>query len=238
MILLPAIDLRGGECVRLVRGDFDTAERVADDAAETARHFLDCGAEELHVVDLDGALCGRPENIAVLREILRTGARVEFGGGVRTLSTVEQLLSLGVQRVILGSAALRDSRFVRETVRLYGNRIAVGIDARGGLCAADGWLTGSDTGYLTLAREMERCGIQNIIYTDIGRDGTLSGPNLEELRALSETVDCRITASGGVRSEEDVAALRDLGLHAAIAGRAVYCGALDLRRALALAKGD
>lgn len=234
MILLPAIDLHEGQCVRLLRGDYDTAQVVAADPVETARAFEEQGAGWLHVVDLDGAKEGAPKNAELIARVVeRTGLQVEVGGGIRNMATVDRYLELGAARVILGSAALRDPQFVAEAVKRYGKRVAVGIDALGGKVAAEGWLEQSQVDYLELARRMEDLGVQYLICTDISQDGTLAGPNLTMLDQLNQAVSCHVVASGGVSSLLDIVNLYDLGLYGAIAGKALYTGALDLRAAIA-----
>lgn len=233
MILLPAIDLHEGQCVRLLRGDYDTAQVVAADPVETARAFEEQGAGWLHVVDLDGAKEGAPKNAELIAQVVeRTGLQVEVGGGIRNMATVDRYLELGAARVILGSAALRDPQFVAEAVKRYGKRVAVGIDALGGKVAAEGWLEQSQVDYLELARRMEDLGVQYLICTDISQDGTLAGPNLTMLDQLNQAVSCHVVASGGVSSLLDIVNLYDLGLYGAIAGKALYTGALDLRAAI------
>ena len=234
MILLPAIDLHQGQCVRLLRGNYDTAQVVAADPVETARAFEEQGAGWLHVVDLDGAKEGAPKNAELIAQVVeRTGLQVEVGGGIRNMATVDRYLELGAARVILGSAALRDPQFVAEAVKRYGKRVAVGIDALGGKVAAEGWLEQSQVDYLELARRMEDLGVQYLICTDISQDGTLAGPNLTMLDQLNQAVSCHVVASGGVSSLLDIVNLYDLGLYGAIAGKALYTGALDLRAAIA-----
>ena len=234
MILLPAIDLHQGQCVRLLRGDYDTAQVVAADPVETARAFEEQGAGWLHVVDLDGAKEGAPKNAELIAQVVeRTGLQVEVGGGIRNMATVDRYLELGAARVILGSAALRDPQFVAEAVKRYGKRVAVGIDALGGKVAAEGLLEQSQVDYLELARRMEDLGVQYLICTDISQDGTLAGPNLTMLDQLNQAVSCHVVASGGVSSLLDIVNLYDLGLYGAIAGKALYTGALDLRAAIA-----
>lgn len=233
MIVLPAIDLHNGQCVRLYQGDYSTAEVVAADPISTARWFQEQGAHWIHMVDLDGAKAGAPENARLIFEVARqTDAHIEVGGGIRDMKTAEAYLSQGVSRVILGSAALRDPKFVREAVKTYGKKIAVGIDALDGKAAADGWTEQSQVDYLELARRMEDIGVQYLIFTDISHDGMMNGPNLVMLDKLNRAVSCNIIASGGVSSLLDLIALYDLGLYGAIAGRSVYSGALDLRAAI------
>jgi len=233
MIVLPAIDLHNGQCVRLFRGDYSTAEVVAPDAVSTARRFQEQGAHWIHMVDLDGAKEGKPQNAQLIFDVLKeTDVYIEVGGGIRDMKTVGFYLEKGVSRVILGSAALQAPEFVREAVKKYGRKIAVGIDALDGKVAAEGWLEQSQVDYIELARRMEDIGVQYIIFTDISKDGTMDGPNLAMLDKLNQAVGCNIIASGGVSSLLDLVALYDLGLYGAIAGRSVYNGALDLRAAI------
>lgn len=238
MIILPAIDIRGGQCVRLYKGDFATAEKVAEDPLATAQSFAQAGAAWLHTVDLDGAVEGRPVNKAVFEQIVRrTPLKVEVGGGIRNMDTIAAYLDAGVSRVILGSAALSDPALVAEAIELYGSdAIAVGIDAREGIVQAQGWLAASTVHYIDLARAMTEIGVETIIFTDISRDGTLSGPNLEQLTALQQAVGGQIIASGGIRDLEDIKALRAAGLYGAICGKSLYKGTLDLAQAIQAAR--
>lgn len=233
MIILPAIDLHQGKCVRLFQGDYSTAQVVAPDPVSTARRFEEQGARWIHMVDLDGARDGRPVNDSLIFDVVENvDAHVEVGGGIRDLGTAEYYLERGVSRVILGSAALRDPGFVKEAVKKYGKKIAVGVDALGGKAAAEGWTEQSQVDYIELSRRMEDIGVQYIIFTDISRDGTLDGPNLTMLDKLNRSVSCNIIASGGVSSLLDLVALFDLGLYGAIAGKSIYTGTLDLRAAI------
>lgn len=233
MIILPAIDLKGGACVRLRKGDFGTAGKVAEDAVETALSFGRAGARWMHMVDLDGARTGdRPNRELILRVVRESGLHVELGGGIRDMASVEDYLSHGVARVIIGSAALKDPAFLKEAVARYGGRIAVGIDARGGLISTEGWLRTSSVGYLDFARRMESVGVRQIIFTDIDCDGMLSGPNFDQLAALQQAISCRIVASGGIRDLAHIDRLRQMGLYGAICGKSIYSGTLDLARAV------
>ena len=238
MIILPAIDIRGGQCVRLYKGDFATAEKVAEDPIATAQSFAEAGAAWLHTVDLDGAVEGRPVNKAVFEQIVRrTPLKVEIGGGIRNMDTIAAYLDAGVSRVILGSAALNDPALVAEAIELYGSdAIAVGIDARDGMVQAQGWLAASTVHYIDLARAMTEIGVETIIFTDISRDGTLAGPTLEQLTALQAAVGGQIVASGGIRDLEDIKALRAAGLYGAICGKSLYKGTLDLAQAIQAAR--
>lgn len=234
LTILPAIDIKDGTCVRLLKGDFATAEKVAEDPLETARRFEESGAEWLHMVDLDGAKDALPRNRDIFVQVAAgTSLKVEVGGGIRTMETVDYYLQNGIERVILGSAAVKDPAFVKAAVQKYGSRIAVGIDAKNGLVAAEGWLDTSEVYYLDLAREMEKIGVQYLIFTDISKDGTLSGPNLAQLRALSESVSCKLIASGGICDIGDIRAVKELGVYGAICGKSLYQGTLDLREAIA-----
>ena len=233
MIILPAIDIKDGSCVRLYKGEFSTVHKVAEDPLETARKFEADGAEWLHMVDLDGAKDAKPQNTEIFCEIAReTSLKVEVGGGIRSLETVEAYLSRGISRVILGSAAVRNPELVKTAVKEYGHQIAVGIDAKNGMAAVEGWLDTSAAHYLDLAKAMEQAGVSTIIYTDISKDGTLTGPNLQELDSINRAVSCNIVASGGISNLDDITALRKLGLYGAICGKSLYQGTLDLKEAI------
>ena len=237
MRILPAIDLKDQMCVRLVKGDYATAHKVAEDAVETAKKFLDAGAELIHMVDLDGAKDGTHPNYPVVRRVIEeTGASVELGGGIRTMEDIARVLELGVKRVIIGSAAVKNPPLVKEACEKYGDKIAVGIDALSGTVRTEGWLNDSGMDYIEFAKLMESYGVKTIIFTDIDKDGMLSGPNFEQLQALRDAVFCGIVASGGVSTLEDIARLRDMKIDEAIAGKAVYTGQLDVRAAIEAAK--
>ena len=233
MKVIPAIDLKDGQCVRLQKGDYGTAHKVAENAVETARRFLDAGASLIHMVDLDAAKDGSHANYGVVEQVIReTGATVELGGGIRSMQDVETVLALGVSRVIIGSAAVRHPEFVAEAVKKYGDKIVVGIDAKSETVRTDGWLDDSGENYIAFAERMESYGVKNLIFTDIDKDGMLAGPNFDQLAALRASVSCEIIASGGVSTLEDIAALKKLGIDGAIAGKAVYTGTLDLAKAI------
>jgi len=233
MLIFPAIDLKDGQVVRLVKGDFATAHQVAEDPVFTARAFYDAGAQYLHMVDLDGARDGVRKNGDVVKAVARVGLNIELGGGIRSMRDLEEIFDLGVWRAVIGSAAVSDPEFVRAAVERYGpERMAVGVDARDGLVRTAGWVEGAGVDYLTFAKRMEGLGVRHLIFTDIDTDGTLSGPSFTRLRALQEAVDCAITASGGVSSNADLRSLRDMGLYAAIVGKAWYTGAVDLKQAV------
>jgi phosphoribosylformimino-5-aminoimidazole carboxamide ribotide isomerase len=238
VILFPAIDLKDGKCVRLVHGDMKQATEFNDDPPAQARIFAAQGFDYLHVVDLDGAFAGEPVNAEAVRGILAgVTMKVQLGGGVRDMKTVRGWLESGVTRVIIGTAAVRDPGFVREAARIYPGRIAVGIDAREGLVAVEGWAKSSDMSALDLARRFEDAGVAAIIYTDIARDGALLGLNIESTIALADAIEIPVIASGGLASIKDVRRLTQpdcARLGGAIVGRALYDGRLNPRDALAL----
>ncbi len=237
MIILPAIDILGGKCVRLYKGEYGTARQVASSAEETVKSFEEAGAGYIHMVDLDGAKEGTTVNRDLFASLAKmTNVPIELGGGIRNMETVDMYLQNGISRVILGSAALRDREFLKRAVDKYGEKVVVGIDAKNGKVSVSGWLDDSDKDYIEFAREMEAVGVKNIIFTDISKDGTLAGPNLEQLSALSKSVKCDITASGGVHNIDDIKNLLDMNLYGAIAGRAIYDGTLNLKEAVELCK--
>ena len=233
MLLFPAIDLKDGKVVRLCRGDFATVHQVAEDPVAVARAFYAAGARHLHMVDLDGAREGQRKNSSVVQAVAGVGLAVELGGGIRSMADIEAVFALGVWRVIIGSAAVSDPDFVRAAVaRWGGDRVAVGIDARNGRVRTAGWEQDSGLAYLDFARSMEALGVTHIIFTDIGTDGMLSGPSYDCLAALQHSVSCRITASGGVSSHQDLRRLKGMGLYGAIIGKAWYAGRIDLKQAV------
>jgi len=232
MIIFPAIDIRGGRCVRLVQGDYSRENQYGDPVA-AAERWAAAGAQYLHVVDLDGAREGHSKNLPVVKEIVaRVGLPVQLGGGIRSMQALESVLEAGVARAVLGSAALRDPRFFTEALDRFRERIAAAVDVRNGLVASDGWAKTSTQPALDFVRQLEGLGVQAIIYTDISRDGMLAGPNLEALRRVQETAAVNVIAAGGVSSIEDLQALKSLGLYGAIVGKALYTGALDLGKAI------
>ena len=239
MILFPAIDLKDGQAVRLLRGEMSAATVFNDSPAAQARAFVEAGAEWLHLVDLDGAFAGEPRNARAVEEILKAcPVPAQLGGGIRDRATVERWLVAGLHRVILGTAAVEDPAFVREVARAYPGQVAVGIDARGERVATRGWARESEATVTDLARAYEDAGIAAIIYTDISRDGAMGGPNVEATAALARAVSIPVIASGGVSSLDDLQRLRATGVVAgAIVGRALYDGAVDLRAALDLLRG-
>lgn len=237
MIILPAIDILGGKCVRLTKGEYGTAEKVAADPIETALSFERSGAEFIHMVDLDGAKEGSRVNADIYTEVARrVNVPIEVGGGVRDMDTVDYYINKGVERVIIGSAALKNPALVKEAVDKYGERIAVGIDAMDGMVKTAGWIEGSNVNYIDLAREMAAVGVKYVIFTDISKDGTLEGPNLEQLEALSKAVDINVIASGGIRDISNIRDLARMNLYGAICGKSIYSGSLDLKEAIRVSR--
>ena len=240
MHLIPAIDLKDGQCVRLRQGDMDQSTVFSADPIEVARHWRDQGAERLHLVDLNGAFAGQPRNQAAIRGILSAVGQdmvVQLGGGIRDLDTIEQYLDVGLDFAIIGTAAVKNPGFLRDACSAFGGHIVVGLDARDGKVATDGWskLTGHDV--VDLAKKFEDYGVESIIYTDIGRDGMLTGINLQATLRLAQASSVPVIASGGLSGLDDIRALhavRDEGVEGVICGRAVYTGDLDYREALAL----
>lgn len=229
MELYPAIDLKEGRVVRLTQGDFGRKTVYGGDPAETAASFLAAGAKNLHLIDLDGAKDGVPGNADVIRRIAAAGGLfLQVGGGIRDEATVSAYLELGAGRVILGTVAVEDFPFLERMVARYGAKIAVAVDARGGLVATRGWQEDSGLDALAFCQRLAAAGVATIIYTDIGRDGLLQGTNLGAYRALAAAVSCDIIASGGVSTVEDLRALEALNLHGAIIGKALYEGTLNL----------
>ncbi|NLG52507.1 MAG: 1-(5-phosphoribosyl)-5-[(5-phosphoribosylamino)methylideneamino]imidazole-4-carboxamide isomerase [Clostridiales bacterium] len=233
MNIIPAIDLKDGKCVRLLKGDFSTVHRVADDAVETARKFLDAGAGMIHMVDLDGALDGTGKNRDIISDVItKTGAAVQLGGGIRNMSDIESAISTGVRRAVLGSAAVTNPLLVKDAVRLYADRIAVGIDAADGRVKTRGWTSDAGLDYIEFAKSMESFGVKCIIFTDIDSDGALKGPAFDRLFELRKAVSCEIVASGGVTSISDILKLKEAGIESAILGKAIYAGLIDLKEAI------
>lgn len=238
MILYPAIDIRGGQAVRLREGDF-ARETVFDaDPSDAAQRWADAGAEWIHVVDLDGARTGAPVNLHAIRAIRsRVTVKLQLGGGLRTMEHILAALDLGIDRLVLGSVALTVPDLIQAAVKRYGVAIAVGLDARDGKLATNGWLEQSDADATEVAQQFAATGIETFIFTDIRRDGKLQGPNLQALRRLIDAIPANVIASGGVSSLADLAAIQQTGAAGAIIGRALYDGRIDLARALTYVKG-
>ena len=237
MIIFPAIDIMDGKPVRLLRGDFDTAEQVAEDVLTTAKQFARVGCTWVHMVDLDGSLQKKPVNAdPILQVVEHASLKVEVGGGIRTMEDIAFYLDRGVDRVILGSVALKNPELVQQAVDAYGDKIAVGIDAKQGMVATEGWTEDSKMDFIDLAKAMEKMGVATIIYTDIGRDGTLSGPDVQGLDRLNKAVSCNVIASGGVTTITDILVMKDKKMYGTICGKCIYKKTPDLREAVGICK--
>jgi phosphoribosylformimino-5-aminoimidazole carboxamide ribotide isomerase len=240
MIVIPAIDLKEGKCVRLEQGEMHRDTVFSDTPAEQALTWQQAGAELLHLVDLDGAFAGQPKNKAAIEEILRAiTIPAQLGGGIRDIATIEAYLALGLSRVIIGTAAQRNPALVIEACQQFPGQIVVGIDAKNGMVAVQGWAELTDITAVDLAKKFEDCGVSAIIYTDISRDGMMGGPNLEATKSLAEAISIPVIASGGVSSLKDIEnlmAIETSGVTGAITGKAIYTGAIDLAEAIALTK--
>lgn len=237
MIILPAIDLLGRKAVRLLKGDYNQVTVYSDSPLEVAEKFKSLGATHIHMVDLDGAKYGTAPNMDIVAEVAeKTGLFIEIGGGIRSMETVKKYIDAGISRVILGTAAICDEDFLKEAVKAYGEKIAVGADVKDGKIAVKGWLEQSDVTLDEFFLKMQNLGVKNIICTDISRDGAMRGTNLELYRELSAKYSLDITASGGVSSIEDVKRLREMNLYGAIIGKAYYTGAVDLKEAIEVAR--
>ena len=237
MLLIPAIDLKEGHCVRLKQGDMDQSTTFAEDPAAMARTWLDRGARRLHLVDLDGAFAGQPKNEVAIRKILRqvgSEVDVQLGGGIRDLDTIERYLDAGLRYVIIGTAAVKNPGFLQDACTAFGGHIIVGLDAREGKVATDGWSKLTRHDVLDLGKKFEDYGVESIIYTDIGRDGMLSGINIEATVKLAQALSIPVIASGGLTNMQDIEALcavADQGIEGVICGRAIYSGDLDFAAA-------
>ncbi|MBS5144253.1 MAG: 1-(5-phosphoribosyl)-5-[(5-phosphoribosylamino)methylideneamino]imidazole-4-carboxamide isomerase [Butyricicoccus pullicaecorum] len=230
MQIFPAIDLSGGQVVRLYQGDYDKMTVYGTEPCAVAKAFLEAGAKYLHVVDLDGARDGTLANLSPIADIVRQGGLyIEVGGGIRTEERIQQYLELGVNRCILGTAAVKDFDFTVHVAQTYGNQIAVGVDARDGYVAINGWKELSEEKGLDFCRRLYTAGVQTIIYTDISRDGAEQGTNLQVYQELAKISGLQVTASGGISSLEELRQLQKIGTHAAILGKALYTGRLDLK---------
>jgi phosphoribosylformimino-5-aminoimidazole carboxamide ribotide isomerase len=241
MIVIPAVDIKNGKCVRLSQGRMDAETVFSDDPAAMARKWDALGADLVHVIDLDGAIQKRPRNAEAIRDILTAvRAHVQVGGGIRDLKTIEDYLQMGVYRIIIGTEAVRNPQYVKEACRLFPGRIVVGIDARNGLVAIEGWTETTGTRAVDLALQLEDQGVAAINFTDIHRDGMQTGPNIEETRKLAETISIPVVASGGVSTLQDIRnllPLEPLGVTGVITGKALYAGSLNLAEAISLATG-
>jgi phosphoribosylformimino-5-aminoimidazole carboxamide ribotide isomerase len=236
VILYPAIDLRDGRCVRLIEGDFDRETRYDADPAAAARRWVDAGAQWLHVVDLDGAVAGKPVNFVPISHIRESvDVPIQLGGGLRRIADIEAAFAAGINRAVLGTAALREPELASAAIARWGDGIAIALDTRDGLLATDGWLGQTTTSPIDAARDLAERGGRHFIFTDIRRDGTMRGPNLAGLRALTSAIDAEIIASGGIATLEDIRDAREAGAKGAIIGRALYDGRIDLTEAIAIA---
>lgn len=237
MIIYPAVDIRAGKCVRLTQGEFDKQTIYADNPVDMAVKWEQAGAQYLHVVDLDGARSGKSQNIDVISEIAaKIAIPVQLGGGIRTIATIEDAISRGIKRVILGTSAVKQPELVKQAVNSFGENVVIGIDAKDGMVAIEGWEKTSEFKAVDFAKRMESLGIQTIIYTDISRDGMLSGPNLKAMEEMVKAVSIDIIASGGVGKIEDISNLKCVGVSGAIVGRALYTQDVDLKEAIAIAR--
>lgn len=237
MKVYPAIDVQNGKCVRLTQGNFSNMTVYSDDPVDMALKFEQLGAEYLHVIDLDGARTGQPQNIAVISEMaVNLGIPVQLGGGIRSIEMIEIILCKGVQRAILGTSAVKNPNLVKEAVKTFGNNVVVGIDARDGLVAIEGWARTSEFTAVAFAKKMEEIGAKTIIYTDISRDGMLAGPNLKAMEEMAQAVNMEVIASGGVSTLQDIRNLKEIGVQGVIIGKALYTGDINLKEAIELAK--
>lgn len=233
MLIIPAIDLRGGRCVRLTRGRFEEETVYFNDPVQPALKWQREGAEYLHVVDLDGALEGEPRNLEVLRRIVEVvDTPIQFGGGIRSLETVRQVLDMGVDRVILGTKAVDSPELIEELCAKYPGRVAVGLDQRAGKVAVKGWVQSSELSFIEVAKQVEKFKPRAIIFTDISRDGMLQGPNIDLLKELLEAVKVPVIVSGGIATLDDIKALSELPVEGAIIGKALYTGTISLSKAI------
>ncbi len=237
MKIFPAIDLVDGKAVRLFKGDYDKMTVYNENPLEVAKDFEKCGAKFIHLVDLEGAKSGDTPNIDTVEKIVKnTNLFSEIGGGIRNIETVEKYISIGVDRVILGTAAVKDEKFLTDAVDKFGEKIAVGVDIKDGFVAIKGWTEKSEYDAFEFCEKMEKIGVKTLICTDISKDGAMQGTNHDLYRKLCEKFKMQITASGGVSSIEDVKKLADLNIYAAIIGKAYYTGAIDLKEAIEVAK--
>lgn len=230
MIILPAMDLIDGKCVRLYQGDFRRTTEVAPDPVSQLKTFIEDGAQIIHIVDLDGARTGRPEQYPLISELAKISTvPIQVGGGIRNIETVSAYIEAGVSRVVIGTAALENETFLQEALKKYRDHIVIGIDARNGKVATRGWLEETEIDYIDFAKKMEQKGVKRIVFTDISKDGTMQGPNLEQLAAIHNAVSCDIIASGGIRNQQDLKNIEAIGIKEAIVGKAMYEGTVQLR---------
>lgn len=237
MIVIPAIDIIDGKPVRLYKGDYDKKEIVGEDVLDIGLKFQKLGAKFIHIVDLDGAKEGYMKNKDLILKLAKfLDTPIEVGGGIRNLETVKELIEGGVKRVILGTSAIEDKKFLKEAIKAYGDKIAVGIDCKNGYAFGRGWLSESSIHYLDFGFELEKLGVKNIIVTDISRDGTLEGANISMLKELKEKVNIDITASGGIKDIKDIKELKKIGVYGAITGKAIYKNTLSLKESIEISE--
>lgn len=239
MIIYPAVDIKDGKCVRLIQGRFDNVTSYSDNPVDMAFEWESMGAEYLHVVDLDGARKGIPVNYKTIENIVsRLQIPVQMGGGIRSVQTIENMLDMGINRVIIGTSAVNQPGFAREVFKLYSSKIAVGIDSKEGKVAIEGWEKTSETEAVEFAKKMEKAGACTIIYTDIARDGMLKGPNFDAMKEMADEVDIDVIASGGVSSLNDIKKLKQTGVSGVIIGKALYTGDINLKHAIETVKQE
>ena len=237
MIIYPAIDVKDGRCVRLVQGKFNDVTVYSDNPVEMALKWERLGAQYLHIIDLDGARTGEPQNIATISEMaVKLGIPVQVGGGIRSIEMIEIILCKGIQRLILGTSAVRNPELVKSALKNFENNVVIGIDAKDGMVAIEGWAKTSEFTAVEFAKRMEDLGAKTIIYTDIARDGMLSGPNLKAMEEMVKAVHIDVIASGGVSKLEDIRNLKEIGMPGVIVGKAIYTGDVDLVEAIEIAK--
>lgn len=233
MIIIPAIDIIDGKPVRLYKGDYNKKELVGDSILEIAKSFEKANCSYIHIVDLDGAKQGELVNLDIILEVIKNiKVNVEVGGGIRNIESIEKLINGGASRVILGTSAIEDLNFLKEVIKNYGEKIAVSIDCKDGFLCGRGWLSNTSINYLDFAKKLEDIGVKNIIVTDISKDGTLEGPNLDMLKELKNSVNIDITASGGIRDINNIKELKNLNVYGAITGKAIYKNTLSLKEAI------
>ena len=233
MLLIPAIDLKDGHCVRLKQGDMKQATTFGEDPTAIARQWLGAGARRLHLVDLDGAFDGQPKNLELVKDIVAAlDIPVELGGGIRTLEIAKDYIDSGVARIIIGTQAVKDFDFIVKLLDLYDEKVCVSIDAKNGLVCTEGWVESSNIEALELASNLEKLGLSTLVYTDISKDGMMTGPNFEMLKVLNDNLKIDIIASGGISKSADLIRLQEMGLYGAITGKALYEGAIDLEKLL------
>lgn len=233
MIIFPAIDIRNGKCVRLIQGDYNQEKIYSNSPIEIAKKWEEKGAEYIHIVDLDGAKTGQSINNNIIKLIAKeVNIPIQVGGGIRSLNVIKDYLENGISRIIIGTAAIKDEKFLRKAVTIYGNKIAVSIDARNGYVATDGWTETSNVQALDILKQLENIGVSTVVYTDIFKDGMLQGPNLTELKTVNSASTIQVIASGGVSTKEDVFNIKSLQVYGAIIGKALYEGSLTLKTAL------